>query len=1300
MTATVPSATPTDVVDDTTPTIAIAGTVQSATPPDKKDISKEKEGPKTPADSPSAIKEGSSAPSKKFTRNTPASSAAALDQRFCNSRAVLCAAGNLCLQPGHVIPRSEEEEKDNGKGSDSHTLDPADVPQKDRITNMGAVVVDATVYSRRTLRLAENSTRRARWRQAFRVANATEYGSTSDDDEDYTDDENTVFFNHRRIPNLFSAERQQLDKQWHMSYNVGEFAPQRVAVTQAWKDHGRPALARILDGSGGTGIAGSALYYDTEWNHRYGRLGDFFRSRAVVHSDKEMASNWGPHLIVTTTPDVDTFAAEFLDWRTFLHPTLRGLRACRYVGSLEERQGLRRLWSTSVGLPSDTVHVVISSYATFLQDYLHFCQVPWGTVLLDDGASLMAVSQGDTRLGRLWRKFLWSTKDHFAGLAGSIALSTSSRWDFDRLNWANDITDPALTAFMKDCLIGLTARHRILTASRMIVEEKQVDELLPVSGLVQFVAPHFAAVVQEEWDRNNIAKDAVCMDHFRRLVARYTVVYSYQTTHPTSMLELAVQALQGSLPLKDSGPSESAPSIVEDREFIDTEKIAFSRRARLAWLGTESSWLRYELGKANFAPMESAEKVSTNLQYHCEEITTASSLTVSGAAGQVVGSTAYRMAVRCDRHFSSEQGLRQHVSAQHAPPGTWLCRTCGMDCVTSQTRTHHERTCGQPPEGSGNDTGTAGATPTVGQGGLKGGVGKKKNRSSVTQTGGKNTSNEKDSDGSFRVPGYRGVWVTKQGKHFIKIDGKRYAANETENVAIIFDTVDDAAKKYDEIVSRKSNNDGKVELNFKPDGTRVIYDDSKSTTAAGVGGSAANVVPLLSVINIKDLPPDVKPLLRDPRQTSRTGGNSKRHVYAYRGVCRQSRKGHDRWQSQISFMGVNHYLGTFDSEWDAAAIYAWAHLILYGEEATRQAQKEGEEAAAAYEQEKKDIAAGKIPEPPPKPEKKKVAKTKEAKQKKEPKEKKAPKVTTPPKEKVATQKKESPSKKKEAIVAGDTTDKGTCDEKKEKQSGKKRKVLAHQESSKAPEKKPRVETKTERDAWIALLAKGASKAPILGHRTTLEKVADSDLRDMVSTRLKAVRNRPNCLSYPENLPAPAIEPLRSCFPARNPDDIDPIGTACLFGIPSNLGWNFPEFVVENELQEDVDLVQKLAVEYDVDGLNEKFRSVMQGSLCIIGQASTQMIRQFEEIGGGKIDMGAGVGSLDCHVGGTPGLCSPRAASIRYDGDVFRFTCLNDSDVVTLNGERLESGGEGSVLYNHDVCSVGPRVFVFIVPSLP
>jgi hypothetical protein len=96
-------------------------------------------------------------------------------------------------------------------------------------------------------------------------------------------------------------------------------------------------------------------------------------------------------------------------------------------------------------------------------------------------------------------------------------------------------------------------------------------------------------------------------------------------------------------------------------------------------------------------------------------------------------------------------------------------------------------------------------------------------------------------------------------------------------------------------------------------------------------------------------------------------------VYAYRGVCRQQRKGHDRWQSQISFNGQNHYLGTFDSEWDAAAVYAWAHLILYGEEATKQAQREGEEAAAKFEQRKKDIAEGKSPDQKPTRKKKAVS---------------------------------------------------------------------------------------------------------------------------------------------------------------------------------------------------------------------------------------------------------------------------------------------------------------------------------------
>ena len=59
------------------------------------------------------------------------------------------------------------------------------------------------------------------------------------------------------------------------------------------------------------------------------------------------------------------------------------------------------------------------------------------------------------------------------------------------------------------------------------------------------------------------------------------------------------------------------------------------------------------------------------------------------------------------------------------------------------------------------------------------------------------------------------------------------------------------------------------------------------------------------------------------------------------------------------------------------------------------AASKGEEAAAAYEQEKRDIAAGKIPAPQPKPEKKKVVKKKEPKEKATASKKKEPKEKTP-----------------------------------------------------------------------------------------------------------------------------------------------------------------------------------------------------------------------------------------------------------------------------------------------------------------
>jgi hypothetical protein len=165
--------------------------------------------------------------------------------------------------------------------------------------------------------------------------------------------------------------------------------------------------------------------------------------------------------------------------------------------------------------------------------------------------------------------------------------------------------------------------------------------------------------------------------------------------------------------------------------------------------------------------------------------------------------------------------------------------------MTSQARTHHERSCGQPLSGatSGEQGTTVGATPTVGQGSLgKTGVGKKKsNRTSQPSL----ASTEKDPDGSFRVPGYRGVWVSKKGKHFIKVDSE---------TILWFDEADDAARAYDSLVKAKSD-DGNIqsaELNFSSDGSRrSFYDEATQSTTSGLGGSAVSVVPALSIINIK-----------------------------------------------------------------------------------------------------------------------------------------------------------------------------------------------------------------------------------------------------------------------------------------------------------------------------------------------------------------------------------------------------------------------------------------------------------------
>ncbi|KAL7578416.1 hypothetical protein ACA910_012812 [Epithemia clementina (nom. ined.)] len=1194
----------------------------------------------------------------KFTRNTPASSAAALDHRFTNSRAILCAAGNLVMAA--LTPELE-----------GHELEPNDVPQKRKHAsiNLAAVLVDANVYARRAITIVENAVKRSDMRNKYRKENARySYKNTF-----YQNNEPDKFF--VRLPNLFAwKEDSETSSVWSGYMFEGEdvvpHRPNEASLTDAWQSFCLPRFRSIIRKG-----SGHVLYHDIQWFSRHGRLANLLKTlKRPGGVDYETGGqlkdepSFGPHLIVTTQPETTKFAQEFLDMRSHCPLVFdrrdieeHQLRVLVFDGTKEERRKLRRRFSEASGVAEAPFHVVVVSYSIFLEDYLHFCQVPFEVIILDEGASWMAASHGDpnSSLATVWEQGIWSRRQH-AGVAGAIVVADP--WDFT----ADEIPESA----MKDACIGLTARHRIMTASHLVAENKSSIELLPISAVVSFLSPFFSSVVQEEWDRSNIAKDADSMQHFRKLVARSMVIH-HESSPLRDMHEMALLGLEGQMGFTERFGDPITPEFITDDDFVAAEKVTFSRRACLSWLGTKSvDWLRYELGSSNFQHILDAMKVSTKHGHFCEEITTASSTTSSGATGQVGGTMAYRLAVCCLRHFGSEQGLRQHISAQHAPPGTWLCRTCGIDCITSQARTHHERTCGQPTNGStGDPTGSVGATPTVGQGGAKGGVGKKKSQRSVTTHQGAAAQEEKDPNGALRVPGYRGVWVNKEGKHFIKVDRKRFTG-EGDDV-VLFDSNDAAARMYDEIITKSAEGKQTLELNFKPDGTRNIYEDATSSTASGLGGSAANVVPLLSVINIKDLPPDVKPLLRDPRQTSRTGGNSKRHVYAYRGVCRQARKGHDRWQSQISFMGVNHYLGTFDSEWDAAAIYAWAHLILYGEEATKQAQKEGEEAAEAYEQEKRDLAAGKLPAEPPKPEKSK----KQARKK---------------------------SEQTKGAKKGKSSKPESSNQKEDKSEGVKKRKVKPKDTPEA-DKKAKVElknAKSEKEAMNATLALGVVKTPVFGEREVLEGLELAELESKAASRIRTARGMSYCVGDFDFAPSPATTSARPCLPFTDSRGSNTLGAAVLVGLPHDIGWNLDDFVASNVDERFVgtNAADILAGEYDDDGINENFKTCIQGSVCLLGRATNRVIRLCSELLGITVAPGQGVGNIDCHVGGHYGTCSGRASCIRYAVGEFQLCCLSDRDVVTLNGHRISADMGWVGLEHNDICSVGPRVFMFILPS--
>jgi hypothetical protein len=615
-----------------------------------------------------SVKKAASSSTKdapKFTRNTPASSAAALDSRLTSSRAILCTAANVAfdsLTPPHPIAGYE--------------VDVSDVPQNPNrnqnsgsvsssVSNMGAVVVEARTLGQRVESVAENAARRSARRYQFRKENIR------------YDHPKKSFL---KVKNPFAwKEDNGAEDDGEDTDDESIFLPRQESITEAWGTVCLPRLLSVLM----TG-AGHAVYHDARWSSRHGRIA------SLLDELSRTEKSFGPHLIMTTEPELERFGQEFhgVNGHVRLLSTVNteSLRALKYTGSSEQRTKLRKQFPDATGLPEAPFHVIITSYANFLRDYLHFCHMPFEAVVIDDGVSWMSAAQADPNspMGQLWENAIWSKSDQQIGLAGTFYKD----WDYS----VEDFDEETL----KEAWIGLTARHRIITSSTLRIHSRSSVDLVPVSGLVNFVAPHYADVVREEWDRSRITTDAASMEHFRKLLTRSFVVHDPNSDEKDTF-ELAMRALKGQLSPPDRSDDPVAPELIPDETFVSDGKVAFSRRSALQWLGTPAtSFLRYELGSVSFEHILDAMKISGVHGHLCEEIVTASSTTSSGATGQVTGTLAYRLAVRCGRHFGSEQGLRQHLSALHAPPGTWLCRTCGDDCITSQARTHHERSCGQP----------------------------------------------------------------------------------------------------------------------------------------------------------------------------------------------------------------------------------------------------------------------------------------------------------------------------------------------------------------------------------------------------------------------------------------------------------------------------------------------------------------------------------------------------------------------------------------------------------------------------
>ena len=322
---------------------------------------------------------------------------------------------------------------------------------------------------------------------------------------------------------------------------------------------------------------------------------------------------------------------------------------------------------------------------------------------------------------------------------------------------------------------------------------------------------------------------------------------------------------------------------------------------------------------------------------------------------------------------------------------------------------------------------------------------------------------------------------------------------------------------------------------------------------------------------------------------------------------------------------------------------AWAHLILYGEDATKKAQLDGEKAYAAWEQEQKDIKDGKVKPPnPPAPAKRGR--------------KKGSQKTTPTPKKMPAP---APPNPVPTLIA-------------------------------APPLNV-VNTPTKHVPSYLELFKSHGKP----WSKELLKKNDDGLILSASSRLLAAKKR-RLDSPTREFVGPVSMPLPFSYgPITAP------GCLLLVGLqPQDFQWEINDFLATVGLNQNAIDTTSLYDEYGIKGCNSSFKCVLRGSPITVGRASKMMEEAAKFMTPlNEFPLGSSIGlELDCHIGGPLDSCSTHAAKIEFDSGSFYILVCNDEDIVSFNGQRLTSEMGRVRLSNEDICGIGSRVFIISYPS--